>query len=71
MNDRKYEKQKQNILKYIKRKGKIDFKEILNEVNINYDTLKRIVDELKSKGEIWYDYNQKFIQDYDFIVDLK
>lgn len=52
MNDRKYEKQKQNILKYIKRKGKIDFKEILNEVNINYDTLKRIVDELKSKGEI-------------------
>lgn len=52
IDSRKYEKKKQLVLKYIKRKGRIDSYEILNEVDIDYDTLKRIIEEIKNKRQV-------------------
>jgi predicted transcriptional regulator len=50
MQDRIYEKKKQTILRFIKKHGKVDHSFILNEVNIDYDTLMKIISELRSEG---------------------
>ena len=50
MQDRIYEKKKITILRFIKKHGKVDYSFILNEVNIDYDTLMKIISELHSEG---------------------
>ena len=50
LQDRIYEKKKQMIAKFIKRHGKVDHSVILNEVDIDYDTLMKIISELRQDG---------------------
>jgi predicted transcriptional regulator len=50
--DRAYLKKKQMVQRFIKKHGKVDHARILNEVNIDYDTLMRILAELKTEGRI-------------------
>lgn len=50
--DRAYIKKKQMVERFIKKHGSVDHAKILNEVNIDYDTLMRILAELKEKGSI-------------------
>ena len=50
--DRKYQKIKGEVKKYIRKNKKIDHLTILNSLKIDYDTLMRILDELKSKGNL-------------------
>lgn len=52
MQDRAYEKKKQTILGFIKKHGKVDHSFILNEVNVDYDTLMRILSELRREGRL-------------------
>lgn len=52
MQDRKYQKKKVMVEKYIKKSGKIDHSVILNNVDIDYDTLMRILAELRNEGRI-------------------
>ena len=52
MQDRIYEKKKQLILRFIKKHGKTDHSFILNEVNIDYDTLMKIISELRREGQL-------------------
>ena len=52
MQDRKYQKKKTMIEKFIKKSGKIDHSVILNNVDIDYDTLMKILAELRSEGRI-------------------
>lgn len=52
MHDRKYEKKKQTVDKFIRKLGKIDHSIILNEVNIDYDTLMKIISELRREGRL-------------------
>jgi predicted transcriptional regulator len=49
---RLYQKKKQTIEKFIKRFGKVEHSFILNEVNIDYDTLMKILAELRNEGRI-------------------
>lgn len=52
MQDRKYQKKKTMIEKFIKKSGKIEHSFILNNVDIDYDTLMKILAELRSDGRI-------------------
>jgi hypothetical protein len=52
MRDRIYEKKKQTILRCIKKHGRVDHSFILNEVNIDYDTLMKILSELRREGRL-------------------
>ncbi|MDQ3084644.1 MAG: hypothetical protein M3Q77_07515 [Thermoproteota archaeon] len=52
MEDRIYEKKKQSILRFIKKHGKVDHSFILNEVNIDYDTLMQILSELRRERHL-------------------
>lgn len=50
LQDRIYEKKKQTVARFIKKHGKVDHSVILNEVNIDYDTLMKIISELRQEG---------------------
>lgn len=50
--DRIYAKKKQAILRFIKKHGKVDYSFILNEVNIDYDTLMKIISDLRGEGHL-------------------
>ena len=50
--DRNYQKQKVLVEKFIKKNKKTDHYIILNEVNIDYDTLMKIISELRREGKI-------------------
>ncbi|MFN2434845.1 MAG: hypothetical protein ABR515_05675 [Nitrososphaeraceae archaeon] len=50
--DRKYQKIKGEVKKFIRKNKKVDHLTILNNLKIDYDTLIRILDELKSKGNL-------------------
>jgi hypothetical protein len=50
--DRKYQKKKVMVEKFIKKTGKIDHSVILNSVDIDYDTLMRMLSELRNEGRI-------------------
>lgn len=50
--DRAYLKKKQMVEHFIKKHGGVDHARILNEVNVDYDTLMRILAELKVEGRI-------------------
>jgi predicted transcriptional regulator len=47
-----YQKKKQTVEKFIKRFGKVEHSFILNEVNVDYDTLMEILEELRKEGRI-------------------
>jgi hypothetical protein len=50
--DRNYQKQKILVERFIKKYKKTDHYIILNEINIDYDTLMKIISELKREGRI-------------------
>lgn len=50
--DRKYQKIKGEVKRFIQKHKKIDHSIILNEINIDYDTLMQILRELKSEGHL-------------------
>jgi predicted transcriptional regulator len=50
MQGRLYEKKKQIVARFIRKHGKVDYSVILNEVNIDYDTLMKILSELRQEG---------------------
>lgn len=50
--DRKYQKIIGEVKRFIRKNKKIDHLTILNSLKIDYDTLMRILDELKSKGNL-------------------
>jgi predicted transcriptional regulator len=52
MIDRKYQRKKHTVEKFIKKFGKVDHSIILNNVNIDYDTLMRILSDLRNEGRI-------------------
>lgn len=52
MQDRKYQKKKAIVDKFIKKTGKIDHSVILNNVDVDYDTLMRILSDLRNEGRI-------------------
>jgi predicted transcriptional regulator len=52
MQERIYQKKKHIVEKFIKRFGKVEHSFILNEVNIDYDTLMKILAELRKEGRI-------------------
>ena len=50
--DRAYQKKRQMIEKYIKKHKSVDYSRILNEVDIDYDTLMKIISELRNEGRL-------------------
>ena len=52
MINRNYQKQKILVGKFIKKNKKTDHSVILNEINIDYDTLIRIISDLRKEGRI-------------------
>jgi hypothetical protein len=50
LQDRKYQKKKALVEKFIKKQGRIDHSVILNSVDVDYDTLMRILEELRNEG---------------------
>ena len=50
--DRHYQRKKTTVEKFIKKSGKIDHSVILNNVDIDYDTLMWILSDLRSEGRI-------------------
>jgi predicted GTPase len=49
---RKYQKKKAAVEKFVRKQGRIDHSVILNSVDVDYDTLMRILSELRSEGRI-------------------
>jgi biopolymer transport protein ExbD len=52
MHDRTYQKKKQKVEKFIRKYGKLDHAIILNETNVDYDTLMKIISELRKQGHL-------------------
>jgi hypothetical protein len=50
--DRKYQKKKAAVDKFIRKNHTTDHAIILNNVDVDYDTLMRILDELRNEGRI-------------------
>ena len=50
--DRAYQKKRQMIEKYVKKHKRVDYSRILNEVDIDYDTLMKIISELRNEGRL-------------------
>jgi predicted transcriptional regulator len=50
--DRVYQRKRKMIEKYIKKHKVIDQSRILNEVDIDYDTLMKIISELRNQGRL-------------------
>jgi hypothetical protein len=53
MQDRIYQRKRRLVEKFIKKNGKrVDHSLILNEVDVDYDTLMRIFSELRNEGSL-------------------
>ena len=52
MHDRRYEKKMQIVEKFIRKHRTTDHAAILNEVDVDYDTLMKIISDLKEKGHL-------------------
>ncbi|MFB5599211.1 MAG: hypothetical protein ACE5SW_03160 [Nitrososphaeraceae archaeon] len=52
MEDRNFQKKKAAIENFIKKNKTVDHARILNEIDIDYDTLMNIIRDLKHKGKI-------------------
>ncbi|MGA8842590.1 MAG: hypothetical protein WB511_03330 [Nitrososphaeraceae archaeon] len=50
--NREYQKKRQIVEKYIKKHKVVDQYKILNELNIDYDTLMQIFSELRNEGRL-------------------
>jgi predicted transcriptional regulator len=50
--DRVYQRKRQMIEKYIKKHKVVDHSRILNEMDIDYDTLMKIISELRNEGRL-------------------
>ena len=50
MQNRIYQKKKRIVEKFIKKYGKVDHSVILNKVDVDYDTLMKIISELRKEG---------------------
>jgi len=50
--DRKYQKLKGQVKRFIQKNKKLDHSMILNSMNIDYDTLMQIIGELKNDGDL-------------------
>jgi hypothetical protein len=50
--DRKYQKKKAAVEKFVKKQGRVDHSEILNSVDIDYDTLMAVLSELRNEGHL-------------------
>ena len=59
MQDRKYQKKKVAVEKFIKKFGKVDHYVILNNIDVDYDTLMRILSELRNEGAFHDDDDDK------------
>jgi hypothetical protein len=52
MQTREYQKKKRTVEKFIRKTGKVEHSVILNEVDVDYDTLMKILKDLRSEGMI-------------------
>ena len=52
MLDRRYQRKKYTVEKFIKKFGKVDHSVILNNVDIDYDTLMRVLADLRNEGRL-------------------
>ncbi len=52
MQTRQYQKKKRTVEKFIRKTGKVEHSIILNEVDVDYDTLMKILKDLRSEGMI-------------------
>jgi hypothetical protein len=52
MLDRNYQRKKHVVEKFIKKSGKVDHSVILNNVDVDYDTLMRVLSDLRKEGRI-------------------
>jgi hypothetical protein len=52
MKDRTYQRKRKLVEKFIKKQGKIDHSIILNNVDVDYDTLMKILSELRNEGRL-------------------
>jgi hypothetical protein len=52
MHDRVYQRKRQLVEKFIKKHGKIDHSIILNNVDVDYDTLMKILSEMRNEGRL-------------------
>jgi hypothetical protein len=51
--DRKYQKKKALVDKFIRKSGgKVDHSVILNSVDVDYDTLMKILSDLRNEGRL-------------------
>jgi hypothetical protein len=52
MQDRVYQRKRKLVEKFIKKHGKIDHSIILNNVDVDYDTLMKILSDLRNEGHL-------------------
>lgn len=52
MQERRYQRKKHIVEKFIKKFGKVDHSVILNNVDIDYDTLMKVLSDLRNEGRI-------------------
>ena len=52
MQTRQYQKKKRTVEKFIRKTGKVEHSIILNQVDVDYDTLMKILKDLRSEGMI-------------------
>jgi predicted transcriptional regulator len=52
MKDRVYQRKRKLVEKFIKKQGKINHSIILNNVDVDYDTLMKILSELRNEGRL-------------------
>lgn len=48
MQDRKYQKKRQMVKEFIRKRKTTDYSVILNEIDIDYETLMKILSELRN-----------------------
>ena len=52
MQTRQYQKKKRTVEKFIRKTGKVEHSIILNQVDVDYDTLMKVLKDLRSEGMI-------------------
>jgi predicted transcriptional regulator len=52
MKDRSYQQKKRMVSRFIRKKRTTDTSHILNEVNIDYDTLMVVLADLRNEGDL-------------------
>ena len=52
MQDRVYQRKRKLVEKFVKKHGKVDHSVILNNVDVDYDTLMKILSELRNEGRL-------------------